>query len=156
MEGVKAYLLSILATAIICGFVNRIVRNRANGAVVRMASGIIMLLIVIQPLRDVEIINWKGFYFDMEEQISEIQEKGESEREKAVSQIIKEKTTAYIVKQAQSFHANISVDVILSDNSMPVPEYVRISGEVAPYAKQQLINIIERELGVARENQLWR
>jgi hypothetical protein len=38
---------------------------------------------------------------------------------------------------------------------MPVPEYVRISGNVAPYAKQQLINIIARELGVAEENQIW-
>lgn len=156
MEGVKAYLLSILAAAIICGFVNRIVRNRANGAVVRMASGIIMLLTIIQPLLDIDIVDWTGFYFDIEEQISDIQEKGDRERVNAISEIIKEKTAAYILQQAQSFHANISVDVILSDDSMPVPEYVRISGELAPYAKQQLINIIERELGVARENQLWK
>ena len=55
----------------------------------------------------------------------------------------------------KALHADVAVDVILSDTSMPVPEYVRISGNVAPYAKQQLINIIERELGVAEENQIW-
>ena len=156
MQEVRGYLLSILAVAIICGFINRFVRDRANGAVVRMASGIIMLLTIIQPLLDVDIVNWRGIYFDMEERISEVQKIGELEREKAVAEIIKEKTAAYILEQAQSFHANISVDVILSDDSMPVPEYVRISGKVAPYAKQQLINIIEQELGVARENQLWK
>ena len=152
METVKTYLLTILVVAIICGFINRLVKNKAHGAVVR----IVMILVVLQPFRGPVFYLWKGFSFDVEEQILAAREQGEAERQKALSQLIQEDTTAYILRQAKTLHANITVEVILSDESMPVPEYVRISGNIAPYAKQQLINIIERELGVAEENQLWK
>jgi hypothetical protein len=120
-----------------------------------MITGIIVMIVVLQPLKGMRIGSLGQLSMDLKEQIADAIGTGEQEREKALSDIIRQEVVTYILRQAKMLHADVAVDVILSDTSMPVPEYVRISGNVAPYAKQQLINIIERELGVAEENQIW-
>ena len=114
-----------------------------------------MMLVLIQPFREYNFMDLDEIVFEVKDEVLGAQMMAEAERKTALSELIKKETEAYIVKQAQVFNANISVEIILSDDAMPVPEYVRISGPIAPYAKTQLINIIERELGVAKENQLW-
>jgi hypothetical protein len=45
--------------------------------------------------------------------------------------------------------------VYLSEDTIPVPISVEIRGSVSPYGKQQLTKLLEEELGIAKENQLW-
>ena len=151
----KTYIFSILAVAIVCGFFNKCVSNKANASVIRLATGIVMALVILQPFREYNFMDLDELVFDVKDQALAVQMTANAERKTALSELIKKETEAYILKQAQVFNANISVEIIISDDAMPVPEYVRISGQIAPYAKKQLINIIERELGVAEENQLW-
>ena len=114
-----------------------------------------MMLVLLQPFREYNFMDLDEIVFEVKDEVLAAQTTAEEERKIALSELIKRETEAYILKQAQVFNANISVEIILSDDAMPVPEYVRISGQIAPYAKMQLINIIERELGVAEENQVW-
>ena len=155
MDSLKSYLLSVLVIAFVCSMIHRLVSNRTNAAVLKMITGIIVMIVVLQPLKGMRIGSLGQFSMDVKEQIADAIGTGEQEREKALSDIIRQEVVTYILRQAKMLHADVAVNVILSDTSMPVPEYVRISGNVAPYAKQQLINIIERELGVAEENQIW-
>lgn len=152
----KTYILSVLVVAIVCSIFNNLVNNRANAAVLKMTTGLVVLLTILQPLKGGELMDCDRIFFDFEREVSTVVENSEREKQNALSEIINKKVTSYILKQAQTLHADVTVEVTLSDESMPVPENVRISGKIAPYAKQQLINIIERELGVAEENQIWK
>ena len=56
--------------------------------------------------------------------------------------------------KAHSLGADIQVEVMLSNEQYPVPKQVRLKGDVAPYARTQLIKFLE-ELGISEENQIW-
>ena len=155
MDGIKTYLLSVLVIAFVCSFINRLVSNRANSAVLKMITGLIVTMTVLQPLKGIYWGPSSPFSLDYKDQITDAIAKGETEKQKALTDIIRQEVVTYILRQAKMLHVDVTVDVVLTDAAMPVPEFVRISGNVAPYAKQQLINIIERELGVAEENQIW-
>jgi hypothetical protein len=47
------------------------------------------------------------------------------------------------------------VEVELSDEEIPVPKTVSVTGKISPYAKKQLSEMMERELGIKVENQKW-
>ena len=70
-------------------------------------------------------------------------------------QHIKEQTEAYILDIAQSFEIQIQADVTVSREDPPVPEAVRLTGNLTAREKQQLSRRIEQELAIAKENQLW-
>ena len=51
--------------------------------------------------------------------------------------------------------AAVTVEVTLSQDDPPVPEYVEIFGEISPYIKLRLEELIQEELNIAKENQRW-
>jgi hypothetical protein len=72
-----------------------------------------------------------------------------------MAEIIKHRTAAYILQRAQELHVHLDIEVVLSADDIPVPEKVFLSGTVAPFAKKQLQQIIEQDLGIAKECQIW-
>ena len=70
----------------------------------------------------------------------------------AVSVIINEKIEEYILKKASDYSAKLDVEVILENN---IPAIVILDGDISPYAKRQLEAILEKELGITKENQQW-
>ena len=69
--------------------------------------------------------------------------------------LIKQKTQAYILDKAHSFGCNPDVEVTLGDGPSPVPESVRITGEVPFSVRKDLEKLLEQELGISKENQQW-
>ena len=72
-----------------------------------------------------------------------------------LAQFIKERTQSYILDKAQSLNAVLDVEVTLSDDEIPVPVKVCITGKVSPYARGRLENLIIEDLGIEKENQIW-
>ena len=48
------------------------------------------------------------------------------------------------------------VEVVLSEDALPVVNEICITGRYSPHAKKCLSDTIEVNLGVAKENQEWR
>ena len=69
--------------------------------------------------------------------------------------IIKEELSAYILEKAAALHADLRVDISLTNDVIPVPESVTLRGTISPYAKEMLQKILEEELGVTKERQIW-
>lgn len=92
---------------------------------------------------------------DFQRSAQQAVDQGKEESQKAMAQIIKQETAAYILEKAQSLGAQIQVSVEVSDADLPIPVGVRISGTVAPYAKVQLQTFLEQQLGISKENQRW-
>lgn len=155
MDAVKTYLLSVLGAAMVCAIVNRFTGKSPNETVIKMTSGVFLLLTVLQPFAANDPVRWNSFPINFESKAAAAVQQGEAERQSAMSEFIKEKTTAYILQKARTFHANVTVEISLTDESIPIPKSVRISGNISPYAKQQLQDMLEKELGIAKEHQIW-
>ena len=71
----------------------------------------------------------------------------------AEGNIIKSRVQAYILDKADSFGTSLEVEVILDQDHIPVS--VELQGNISPYARAQLTEIIEEDLGIPKEHQLW-
>ena len=156
MNSVGAYILSLTAAAVICGLISGIVGTKgALASVVKLITGLFLCFVVISPFLKVNVGNLTGYLEDLQLSGDEIVMEGESAVKKELETIIKSKTEAYILDKAASYGAELAVEVSVDSSQMPVPNAVRVSGQISPYGKKQLQQIIAKDLGITLEAQIW-
>lgn len=156
MNSVGAYILRLTAAAVICGLISGIVGTKGTlASVVKLITGLFLCFSVISPVLKVNVGNLTGYLEDLQVSGDEIVAEGEIEAKKELETIIKSKTEAYILDKAASYGAEVAVEVSVDTSQMPVPDAVRVSGQISPYGKKQLQQIIANDLGIALEAQIW-
>lgn len=156
MDGLGAYLLSVICAATICGIVTNFFELKgALGAAVKLAAGAFLAFTVIGPIAGCDMGNltdWDGLY---DADAANAVEQGKAMTHQALSDGIKARCEAYILDKAGDMELSITVEVGVSDDEIPVPSTVRISGDISPYKKTRLKAILANDLGIAEENQIW-
>lgn len=156
MEGVRQYVISVVAAAILCGILKSILPGKdAMAGILRLITGIFLAFTVIKPLTRIELGDLPVLSFDYLTEAQIASADGEKIAADAMADIIKQQAEAYILDKAQSLNLQLTVTVTVSDGALPAPVGVRLSGTVSPYAKSALARIIEEDLGIAKENQIW-
>lgn len=156
MDRLQTYILSVCAAAILCALANHFFAKNTAATIGKMMTGLLLTITVLQPLRSTNRGWLENFSLNIDMNVSEAVANGQAESQKALGDIIKENTEAYILQKASSLNSKISVEVGVSSDTIPIPERVYVSGTIAPYARQQLEIWIERDLGIPKENQVWR
>lgn len=156
METIGRYIVSVSTAAILCGILKSILPSKGiSAAVLRLIAGIFLTFVAIRPLTRVELDALpaiSGWYVSEGKTASAL---GEDLAKESMADIIKSQTEAYILDKAQGLQLKIKVEIILSSDDPPIPVAVTISGTISPYAKRQLETILEQDLGIPKENQLW-
>lgn len=156
MEEFSGYILSVVAAAIIVGIPGDLIsKNGSMGKIYRLIGGLFLSFTIISPMVNLDFSNINDFFEDFALEAEYHAAAGESEADKSYRAIIKSRAEAYILDKAELYQASIRADVTLSDEESAVPVSVQLIGNVSPYAKIQLSEIIEAELGIAKENQKW-
>lgn len=156
VEGIGSYLLSVFTAALVCGIATRLMDGKGTqGAVVRMIAGIFLTFTVIRPMADITVEGIGDLTDDFAIDASAAALEGERITKNALASGIKSRCEAYILDKAHGLNANLTVEVSLTDDDIPIPCAVRLSGKISPYAKTQLQAVIENDLGIEKENQLW-
>lgn len=156
MEGLRSYLLSIFAAALICGIVNRLVGCKGTqGTVIKMITGVFLTFIVIRPMANISLTFVTDFTAAYGQDASIAAAAGEELTQKALASGIKSRCEAYILDKAEALNVALTVEVTLTNEDIPVPCAVRLTGKVSPYAKSQLQSIIAGDLGIDKEHQTW-
>lgn len=155
MESIKTYLLSICGAAFICAVINGFWSKKSYGALGKLMTGLFLALSILQPLSKADIQIQNDYFLRFDHESQKAIQAGKEESISALCELIKENTAAYILQRAQSLHVQITVDVAVAQGDVPIPEMVYITGNIAPYAKQQLQEMIENDLGIPKENQIW-
>ena len=153
----KAYVLSILAAAVVCAVVQGVLNKKSvSGRMIHLLSGILMAVTVIAPLENISFRGvedyWDNLSVDAQEYVSDGTAMAENQR----IAIIKSQSEAYILDKANRMGLQITLEVELDENNGNVPCGVVISGAVSPYAREQLCAYMEDTLGIAKENQIWK
>ncbi len=156
MEAVRQYLLSVTAAAIFCGIAMKLLGKKGTAASIgKMLTGLFLAFTVISPFAKLEIGDVTGFTDAFEADASDAVAAGQSHTKKAMAEIIKSRSEAYILDKAEALGVELTVEVTVSDADIPIPTAVRLTGKVSPYVKSQLRSAIADGLGIIKENQIW-
>lgn len=156
MEQLGEYILSVTSAALILGIVSSVIDPKSSaGALIKLIGGLYLTFVVIQPLARFDLDALTAFTENFAVDGNAVSAGGQELAREAMADIIKSETEAYILDKAGLYRAELSAEVTLSSDPIPVPVSVEIRGSVSPYAKTQLQSIIETELDIPKENQVW-
>ena len=156
MDTVREYLIGVIVTAILCGVITNVLDTKSLvGTTIKLMAGLLMLLAVIRPWVSISLDNIFDWTADITANGSGFVADGDRMAQEAYRKSIIERTRAYIVDEAKALNCELTVEVILSDDEIPIPKQVRLTGEVSPFARQALTNFMTENLGINREDQIW-
>ena len=150
-------LMCILMAAIFCSVI-KCFHNKSSvsTSLIKTLCGIFMTTTILSTLLNFNFSsisdNIDAFSVDAENAT----QAGTLLYDTSIHDCIKQQTEAYILDKAASIKADISVEVTLSDGNPPVPCSVVLDGQVSPFAKSKLTKLISDDLGISKENQIWR
>lgn len=156
MGAIGEYVLSVTAAAMICSAILRMLLGKGTAAVLgKILTGIFMTLTILSPLTDIRINDFAALHFDYSSQANTAVAEGEAKSRAALMDSISERTCTYILNKAKQLGVTLQVQVTVSDDAIPVPTKVMLKGSISPYNKRKLQSIIESDLGIHKENQVW-
>ena len=156
MEGIKAYILSVAAAAILCAVVRRLLEKKGTaGSVGKLLTGIFMAVTVLSPLTGLTVDPVEDIMNDYRSAAEDAVAIGEKSANEALRESISQRLEAYIIEKALNLGADVVVEIKLSQDLYPTPVGIKITGQIAPYAKSRLQRIIQEDLGIGEEDQIW-
>ena len=153
MDGLRAYVLGIVAASMLCGVLIRLTRNSGSAEIIRMLCGIFLTIVLIQPLAGKKTRLWEATLPDVGEEAEAIIAEGRASTEDIRKEFIKERLEAYILSRAEAIGADIQAEITLGKDC--VPTRIRVMGSISPIYRSKLTQIITSELGIPREQQEW-
>ena len=156
MEGLSSYILSVVASAIICSGLRALFGGKGStGALLQTICGIYMAFVLVSPLKDIDFSIYTDYFSGFMEEAQTAVGEGENLALQELTKRIKEETEAYILDKAVSLGADVSVEVSLTGSTPPTPSRITLKGAVSPYVKKVLSRYIEEQLGIPEEAQTW-
>lgn len=155
MESLKSYIMELVIVAITCGIVCGIVKEGSAQKVLKLVCGIFLTVTMLRPLAGATLDHLMDIPESFTDDAARAVSSGESLARNSEAEIIKQKCEAYILDKASELDLSLAVDITLSEEDPPVPIAVRICGNITPYNKLLLEELILQNLGITKENQLW-
>lgn len=152
----KQYIIAVTAAAVVgCIAVSICDKKSATSAVVKLIVGVFMTLTILKPMIEIKIADISEYLSFVNTTASDSVQAGCDWADSETTAIIKEQSEAYILDKASNVGVQVEVDVAVCAQAPYAPSAVTVSGNVSPYAKMQLSEIIEKDIGVSKENQIW-
>jgi len=156
MVALREYVLSVSATAMLCGILMGILGEKTYfSTAVKVLCGLAMLISVLNPFVKIRFDQYLSLADGMRNEGNLAAEAGVDYAKQAMARRIKEKTASYILNEAKRYQVSVQVEVGVTGDDLPVPDSVTLTGTVSPYARRQLQQYIESKLGIPREKQRW-
>ncbi|MBR6596043.1 MAG: hypothetical protein IKK72_05690 [Oscillospiraceae bacterium] len=157
MDGIREYLISVTAAALLCGILKSLMGEKgSSAALVRLICGIFLALTVIRPLKELNLQDLSLLPTGLLEEARATSGEGEEYTRLAKEDLIKQQCEAYILDKAQTLEASIQVEILISQEGDPIPAGSIITGNLSPYARNQLSETLTEELGIPQEDQKWK
>ena len=154
MTPLAEYILSVISASvmgvIICSFFDD---KSAISAVVKVIFGLFITFVVVNPLVQLDFSGIEDYMEHMTLEGLEVASVGENMAREAEGEIIKSRVQAYILDKADSFGTRLNAEVVLDQENIPV--LVELYGNISPYAKIKMTEMITEDLGIEKENQRW-
>lgn len=155
MEAIREYVIGVTAAALLCAGAVKLIPGGSVGAVVKSVSGLLMVLALLRPVVELELSELEILTDGIGESAQQYVEDGQQQAQEALREGITGQVRAYILDKARELETELTVEVELTQEPLPVPERVILQGRISPYAKSVLTEYLEKELGIGAEDQIW-
>lgn len=155
MEGIQKYVLSVIISSLICGILPGLLQKGAMKDITKVICGLILTLNIISPFRGVDLAIPESFWNLEEDLEASAASEGEMLAQKALAEIIKEETEAYILDKAHELNAQIQVEIHVSRENPPVPVNAVIFGNISDPEREKLQELLCDQLNIPKEEQTW-
>lgn len=157
MDEFKQYLMALMSAAIICALFNKLsFKTQSLKMLIRLISTVFLLITAFSPFIELGSFNWMEYPEYMREDANEIIAAVQVSVAEETEKYISDRIRAYIVDRAATYGATLDVQVNITDRETMIPDTVTIIGNISPYGKNALKNMIIMELGIPEENQIWK
>lgn len=123
---------------------------------IRWVCSLFLIILVIAPLREMDL----DFVWELTDEIyDEAQSITDQAARDTLAEIQKgiiEQTRTYILDEAASLGAEIQVVALSLEEDGFVPVGVELAGTVSPYQRKMLSGILQEDLGIGKEGQIWK
>ena len=151
---IRQYLLTIICATCTCAVVLRFFdSNTRFKPIITFICGLFMLITVISPLRNFQIGDIAGISTDFQLEAESIVDIGIQEANISKNKIICESVETYILDKANQLGVNLEIHISINGDGTPVG--VNIAGQVSPYTRSRLQQIISDDIGIPPEAQIW-
>lgn len=155
MDSIREYGLTVISISIVCSAVLMFFKDSPYEATVKLLTGLMVTVTVVNPLlRDTDLSIdrfWDEIIIEKESAVID----GTLVAKEAEASYIRSAMETYIFNEAEEMGTQISAQIQLSDDDKQTPDKVILNGEVAPYIKSRLSEMIYSDLGIAEERQIW-
>ena len=122
---------------------------------IKMILGLFILITAISPWSEFRLSDITEAVDITKYDAQSFASDGSNYSEELIRNGITDRTEAYILDKAESLGVELNVRVVLADASPYAPESVELSGYASPYNKMRIQRIIEDDLGIREECQIW-
>ena len=155
MAFLRQYVLSIVTASLLCSVLMGLTAKTKVKELTKLLCCAFLSVTALKPLVGRDLDRWLQESIPYQEEAQSCVAQGEEFARSAQADIIKSKAEAYILDKAAALNGNLEVEITICQEGTPIPERAVLSGQVSPYAKGQLAEILEKDLGIAKENQVW-
>lgn len=151
----REYLLGVVAACMICVLAMQMVRGGSTRRLIRFAGGLLILLVVAQPLLKLSSQNLSHYLEELEEIWGADTASLEEDSQQALARHVKQTTQRYIEQKATELGATIQAEVTLTQEEYPTPWSVRLTGSATSEQCKELSLYLSRDLGIDAQRQEW-
>jgi len=153
VDTLRQYLLCLIGAALLCSIVTSTVNCTKNKDLIKLLCGLFLLLCLMKPFHRIdfsEIMKWSDAYA---EEANNAVEAGKEITSERMLRCIKEELETYILDKAEDMKLDVSVDVTIDHDG--IPRDIILYGTPDHYQKEKMTFILESDLGIPKENQIW-
>ena len=148
----KEYILSVIGCVLFCGILSNLVSDLRFQKLIRLISGTLLSLVILGKLPSIDIaesLRFETAMFSPEVYVDLGKQVAQKEQERC----IKEACESYISNKANEKGRMIASEVYLDDQMRPYR--AQMYGQVDTELQSELEGVLEKDLGITKENQLW-
>lgn len=155
---VGEWILSVTCCGIIVSIVQSLLPAGMWKRIGMLAGGLLLITTVVDPLVDLEVEDLEDYLMGFSAQQEELGENLSDGSRELLEKLITEEYRTYILNSAEELgiFCDVSVSCEITNEGIPLPSAVVIVGSMQPEQREKLTSIIESELGVAEEAQIYR
>lgn len=156
MDTFRQYILSIISAAVICSIITQLAgKKEAYASIIKLLCGIFMAITIVSPLGQFKFPELVNELEAVQQEADALCSESTSAVNSELSALIKAESEAYILDKATELGLDIQVDMTMDISDIPIPSSLVIKGAASPQAKQKLQQIIESDLGIPEDKQVW-
>lgn len=153
MQDWKKYIIAIIGCCLISSVLSCIFSESRQKELIKLFSGIFIAVAILSPLTKVDFSKLAEMEYIQLSDTASVVAAGEVLAQKEIAARIISECEAYILDKAELLGAEIEIAITLNEELLPV--FAEIQGNYTDFIRLQVESILENDLGITKENQLW-